>query len=671
MAGYGGMGRSNYQYNRVPPPTGIKDVPRYLKELLGGFFSRFFYIVKLVWSTGWWVLFTLSFVALFRGISPIIGALISKNILNGLQGVLQTGALTESAFWQSDIFLLLIFLFVYRLTVAVINNVSSAVNRIAGEKVVRQVRMQIMEKALTLDLGSFDDPNLYEKMENANQEAGSRPLQIITQTFSIISSVIELISYLVILLAVPGLWWVTLIIVAVSIPSAVINFIYRRKNFVYMRNRSKERRKMNYYSSVLVDKDRIKEVRLFDLGETFIGRFQEAFQEYYQGLRNLILAENGWHIVISLISCCTNLVFYVLIAMMVFTGKILIGDYTLYTGAIASVATAISTIITTSAMVYEGTLFIDNLIVFMKEKQTIIPSIEAPAAVARGIGHTIEFQNVSFRYPGTQRDVLKNVNLTIHPGDTIVIVGLNGAGKTTLIKLLTRLYDPTAGRILLDGRDIREYDVKALYEMFGIIFQDYGKYADTVAENIRYGDIHKEVIRENIYEAARQSAAEEFIGALPLGYDTPLMRIFEPEGRELSIGQWQKLAIARAFYGESDILILDEPTASLDPLAEQEIFRQFDLLRADKTTIFVSHRLSSATVADQVLVLEDGCIIENGTHAELMAQGGKYHKLFSTQAERYLTKEEPAPRPRPPFPTDGERPPRPRRPFPKQEESDE
>ncbi|MBO5867309.1 MAG: ABC transporter ATP-binding protein, partial [Oscillospiraceae bacterium] len=342
MAGFGGMGRNNYQHNRVPPPKNIGDVPRYLKELLGGFFARFFYIVKLVWSTGWWVLFTLSFVALFRGVSPIIGALISKNILNGLQTVLQSGNLTVDAFWQSDIFYLIVFLFVYRLTVAVINNISSAVNRIAGEKVVRQVKMQIMEKALTLDLGSFDDPNLYEKMENANQEAGSRPLQIITQTFSIISSVIELISYLVILMAIPGLWWVTLIIVAISIPSAVINFVYRRKNFVYMRHRSKERRKMNYYSSVLVDKDRIKEVRLFDLGETFIGRFQESFQEYYQGLRNLILAENAWHVVISLISCCTNLVFYVMIAMRVFTGQILIGDYTLYTGAIASVSTAIS-----------------------------------------------------------------------------------------------------------------------------------------------------------------------------------------------------------------------------------------------------------------------------------------------------------------------------------------
>ena len=639
MAGPGMGGPSTYPHKRIAPPKSLKDVPRYLGELLGGFFTRFFYIVKLVWQTGWWVLFSLSFVAIFKGIAPIIGALISQNILNGLQGIIQAGSVSMGTFWQSNIFYLLIFLFAYRLSVTMINNISSAINRIAGEKVVRQVKLQIMEKSLKLDLGSFDDPALYEKMENANQEAGNRPLQIITQTFGIISSVIEFISYLVILLAAPGLWWATLIIVAVSIPSAIINFIYRRKNFKYMRHRSKERRKMNYYASVLVDKDRIKEVRMFDLGDTFIGRFQDAFQEYYQGLRNLILAESGWHILISFVSCCTNLVFYILIAMQVFNGSMLIGDYSLYTGAIASIATTISTIITTSAMVYEGTLFIDNLIVFMNEKQTIIPSVKSPLPVARGVGHTIEFQNVSFRYPGTTRYVLKDVNLTIQPGDTVVLVGLNGAGKTTLIKLLTRLYDPTEGTILLDGRDIREYNVKELYQMFGIIFQDYGKYADTVAENIRYGDIHKTFDVENIHEAARQSAAEEFIGTLPDSYDTPLMRIFEPNGRELSIGQWQKLAIARAFYGESDVLILDEPTASLDPLAEQEIFRQFDLLREDKTTIFVSHRLSSATVADQVIVLEDGQVIENGTHLELMALEGKYHKLFTTQAERYLSKE--------------------------------
>ncbi|MBQ8440795.1 MAG: ABC transporter ATP-binding protein, partial [Clostridia bacterium] len=309
-----------------------------------------------------------------------------------------------------------------------------------------------------------------------------------------------------------------------------------------------------------------------------------------------------------------------------------------------SVATCVSALITTSATIYEGTLFIDNLIAFMEEPQTVVPDVEEPEIVERNQGHTIVFEHVSFRYPGMERYVLRDINLTIRGGETVVLVGLNGAGKTTLIKLLTRLYDPTEGRILLDGKDLRDYDVKSLYAMFGIIFQDFGKYAVTVEENIRFGDIHKQADMEEVKLAAEQSAAKEYIEALPEGYDTPLMRIFEPNGTELSIGQWQKLAVARAFYADSDILILDEPTASLDPMAEQEIFNQFDRLRADKTTIFVSHRLSSATVADQIVVLGNGGVLENGTHAELIEQRGAYYELFTTQAKRYVEGESREPR---------------------------
>lgn len=650
--GMGGFG-PQYNYDRVTPPKGITDVPRYLKELLGGFFLRFGYLVKLVWDTGPWILFVLSFVALFRGVSPIIGSMISKGILNELQRVITVGALPVAEFWHSNVLYLLIFLIVHRVLVQIVNDVNRALNRIAGEKVVKQVRLQIMEKAKELDLASFDDPAFYEKMENANREAGNRPLLILSETFSTVSTVVEFISYLVILLAIPGLAWATLVILLTAIPSAVINFIYRKKNFSYMRFRSKERRQMSYYSDLLVDKDKIKEVRMFDLADTFIGRYQEVFKKYYNGLRQLILSENAWHILIGVVSGATNLIFYILIAQQVWTGQMMIGDYNLYTGAILSIATCVSTLITTSATIYEGTLFIDNLISFMNEKQTVIPRVAEPEKLAHNTAHTIEFVSVSFRYPGTERDVLKNINLRIGAGETLVLVGLNGAGKTTLIKLLTRLYDPTEGQILLDGRDIRDYDIKSLYKIFGIIFQDFGKYAVTVEENIRFGDIHKEAGMEAVEYAARQSAAKEYIEALPDGYSTPLMRIFEPNGTELSIGQWQKLAVARAFYADSDILILDEPTASLDPMAEQEIFNQFDRLRSDKTTIFVSHRLSSATVADQIIVLENGCIVEKGNHAQLMEAHGKYHELFTTQAKRYLHHKPPEgmpprrPRPRP------------------------
>lgn len=632
-------GRMPPNYQRPKPPASIKDLPRYLKEVFGGFFKRFFYILKLVWNTGHWIPLLLAFVALFKGVTPVIGSLISQRILNGLQEVIQTGPQPESAFWSSGVLYLLIALIVYRLLILVVNNISNALNRIAGEKVVKEVKEQIMTKSKEIDLASFDNAAFYEKMENAEREAGHRPLHILTQTLGIISSVIELISFMVVLFSAPGLSWITFVVIGVSIPSAIINFVYRRKNFRYMRFSSKERRQMNYFSSVLVDKDLVKEVRLYDLADTFIGRYFTAFQAYYKGLRKLILTEGAWHVFFSVITGVTNLIFYIMIAKRVFTGEFQIGDYTLYTGAIASVATSISTLIASTGTIYEGTLFIDNLIAFMNEKQNIVPCQQPAELVNHGGEHTIEFQDVSFRYPGTRKDVLQNISFTIQPGQTLALVGLNGAGKTTLIKLLTRLYDPTSGRILLDGKDLKTYDIKSLYQTFGIIFQDFGKYALSVTENIQLGDIHREASMETVEYAARQSTAGDYIEKLPRGYDTPLMRIFEQDGLELSIGQWQKLAIARAFYADSDIMILDEPTASLDPMAEQEIFNQFDRLRNNKTTVFVSHRLSSATIADQILVIEHGHLIEKGSHRELMAQKGKYYDLFTTQSKRYVSQE--------------------------------
>ena len=627
-----------YKFEKVPTPKSIKDVPKYLFEVCGGFFYRFSYILRLVWKTGPWILFLMSFIALFQGLTPALGALISKSIINELQVVFVSSE-TDIKFISSGAFFLIISFFIYRFAKQMIGTLSTAINRIAGEKVVRQVKLQIMEKSKEIDMASYDLPSFYEKLENANREAGIRPLSILSQTFSVISTFIELISYVVILATAPDIWWAVLIIIIVSVPSAIINFIYRRKNFQYMRRRSKDRRQMNYYSDILVNKDTVKEVRMFGLADNFIDRYKNVFGTYYNGMRKLIVRESVWHVILGIAASVANLLFYLIIAKMVFERKIMIGDYTLYTGAIASIATCINTLISSSAGIYEGTLFIDNLICFMNEKQTVAPSLAEPRHVSRNSSHTIEFKNVSFRYPGTDRDILKNINLKFRPGETVVLVGLNGAGKTTLIKLLTRLYDPTEGYILLDGRDIREYDVKELYSLFGIIFQDFGKYAVSVGDNIRFGNIHRPDNADNIKRAAAQSDASDYIERLPKGYDTPLMRIFEPDGTELSIGQWQKLAIARAFYSDSDILILDEPTASLDPMAEQEIFNQFDRLRTDKTTIFVSHRLSSATVASLIVVLEYGCVVETGTHRELMDKKGKYFELFSTQARRYIENE--------------------------------
>ena len=252
-----------------------------------------------------------------------------------------------------------------------VSTLSAAINRIAGEKVVRQVKLQIMEKTKEIDMSSFDLPQFYEKLENANREAGMRPISILSQTFSIISTLIELISYIVVLATAPDIWWAVILIVAISIPSAVINFIYRRKNFEYIRRRSKDRRQMNYYSDILVNKDMVKEIKMYDLSDNFIDRYKTVFSSYYGGMRKLIIRESVWHAVLAIASSVANLIFYLLIAKMVFDGKIYIGDYTLYTGAIVAITTGVSTLISSSANIYEGTLFIDNLISFMKEKGVI------------------------------------------------------------------------------------------------------------------------------------------------------------------------------------------------------------------------------------------------------------------------------------------------------------
>ena len=621
--------------NKVAAPKGIKDVPRYLKELLGGFFKRLVYIFKMVWETGHWIFISLLLVSVLSGIIPVISSIISKDILNELQKVVALDEKIE--FFASAVMMLIIFMFVFRILENLTSRLNSFVTRIAGEKIVRYVKLQIMNKAKDLDLASFDRPEFYEKLENANREAGHRPIQVLNQTLNIFSNVIKLVSYIAILASAKDIWWMALVMAAIAIPRAIINFSYRRKTFRYIRRRSKERRQMNYYSDLMVNKDMVKEIRMFDLSDKFIERYDEAFSVYYKGLRSLIVRENIWHIVLAVISSVSSCIMYLVIAGMVFEGDIMIGDYQLYTGALMTVSGSVVSLIELSASIYEGTLFIDNLIAYINEEKTVVPSVKTPEKIMHGKPHTIEFRNVSFAYPGSDRMVIKNVSLTLRPGETVVLVGLNGAGKTTFIKLLTRLYDPTEGEILLDGRNIKEYDIKELYGIFGIIFQDFGKYAVSVSENIKFGDVHRQnVDEEKVTDAARQANATDFISRLPDGYNTPLMRYFEENGIELSIGQWQKLAIARAFYSDSDILILDEPTASLDPMAEQEIFNQFDELRRDKMTIFVSHRLSSATIASKIVVLEYGELVEEGTHHELMEKHGRYYELFSTQASRYI-----------------------------------
>lgn len=618
-------------YDKIKPkkPKTLKEVPKYLFEIAKGFTSRLFYIVKLVWEAKPWILFMMMGYTVINGFLPVISALISKELINSLVYIV-----TGEADSFNTVFKYLIFQFGFIFLSAFISSVYNMVLRLSGELVTNHIKLKILNKTKEVDMASFDMPEFYEKLENASREAGARPISILQAVFNIVSTMISLVSFIIILAKITPLAPVAIIIF--SVPAAIISFIYRKKNFEYMRRRSKDRRQMQYYNELMINKDIAKEVRMFGLADTFIDCYKETFSRYFSGIKKLIYAENGWSMGISLVSSTVNCTLFLYIAKQVYNGLIQVGDYTLYTGALQSIAGSVSGLISTVAMIYEGTLFIDNMISFMNEVPTVRPILEKPLKVKRHIPHTIEFKNVSFRYPGCENYVIKNMNLFLDKGETAVLVGLNGAGKTTLIKLLTRLYDPTEGVVLLDGEDIRKYDTKELYDMFGIIFQDFGKYAFTAGENIMFGQVDKGYEDKEIRNAAVMANADDFIKRLPDGYDTSLMRYFEDNGIELSIGQWQKLSIARAFYGDSDFLILDEPTASLDAIAEQEIFTQFEKLREGKTTIFVSHRLSSATTASKIIVIENGELAEMGTHKELMDMKGKYYTLFSTQAKRYV-----------------------------------
>ena len=657
--GPGPMGRSPWEMqDKLKPkkPKSIKEVPAYLKKVLGGFFKRVFYIFGLVWEARPILLFVMIFMAIFNGVMPVVGSYISAHLLNSLAGLFTMERSLTASDLIGIIALPMALQFGYMFFTKLVNSVSNMITSISGEVVTNHIKVKIMRKAKEIDLARYDMPEFYEKLENANREAGMRPIHILNSTFSLVSNLISIFSYIAILIAISSI--APLIVILISVPSAIITFVYRKKNFHYMRHRSKDRRQMSYYSDVQVNKDLVKEVKLFGLSDTFIDRYNKVFKGYFKGLKKLIVGEGVWSFGMTFVTSVVNGLLFFYIAYSVYKGNGQIGDYSLYTGALTAISGGVTTLVNVISQVYEGSLFIDNLIIFMQEKKTIRSILPVPTPLKRHTGHTIELRNVSFRYPGTKRDVLKNINVTIEPGETLVMVGLNGAGKTTLIKLLTRLYDPTEGVILLDGHDIREYDVEELYKMYGIIFQDFGKYAVNVKENIAFGDIDKGIIDSEIVEAAKSSNADEYIEQLPRGYDTPLMRYFETDGIELSIGQWQKLSIARAFYSDSDILILDEPTASLDAIAEQEVFSQFDKLRKDKTTIFVSHRLSSATVASKILVLKEGELIEQGNHEELMAAKGEYYTLFSAQAKRYISTADEVINDghRPPFPPHGARP---------------
>jgi len=498
-------------------------------------------------------------------------------------------------------------------------------------RIVLSINTRIIRKALELDLAHFENATFYDKMQNARREADWRSLQIVNGGFYVVQNIITLLSFAALLLRFSP--WLALILFLATIPAFIAQSRYAELNFRVLSWRAPEFRLLAYLETILTDYDAVKEVKLFGLGEPLLGRYANLFWKFLREDQDIAqkrsLASLGW----GLLATVTYYGAYAWIVWKAVGGLITLGDMTLYLGIFRGSQSMFEAVLLGLSELYENGLFMSNLFAFL-ELRTQMPMASEPVPAPAAIQQGIEFRGVSFRYEGHEDWALRDVNLVIGPREKVALVGPNGAGKTTLIKLLTRLYDPTEGQILLDGVDLRDYDPVALHQRIGVIFQDYVRYHLAASENVGFGQIDQLADQARIEAAARKSGADAVIRALPDGYATTLGRWFD-QGRELSGGEWQKVALARAFMRDCEVIVLDEPTAALDAENELRVFQQFRELTVDKIAVLISHRFSTVRMADRIFVVEDGHISEAGTHADLLMLGGTYARLFTLQAESY------------------------------------
>ena len=507
----------------------------------------------------------------------------------------------------------------------------SLVEQSLRELTANRVQLALMEHANRLDLALFEDPKFYDKLQQAQREAGYRPLGIVQAVFNLGGSLITFFS-LIALMARLG-WVVAVIALLAPIPSFIASTKYGSQGYWLAWRQSPDRRKMSYFLDLLTKDTYNKEIKLFGLGEHFRERWRSIADRFYRENRTLqtrrTAAGFAWGSLTTLVTSGT----FLFVALRVIAGRLTIGDLTFYTQAVGYVQSSFQGILGSITAVYEASLYLNTLFEFL-DFQPNIRNMPDAVSLQRPLQAGIEFRNVVFTYPGKDVSALRGISFAINLDETVALVGENGAGKTTIVKLLTRLYEPDEGEIFLNGRDIREYDLASLRAAIGVIFQDYVTYFLSASENIGVGRFAEQEERALIEAAAAKSGADAVIEKLPDGYDTTLGKWFD-EGYQLSGGEWQKVALARAFMRDADILILDEPTASLDARAEYEIFARMKELTEGKMALFISHRFSTVRLADRIIVLENGKIIEDGPHEALLDQNGVYAELFNLQAAAY------------------------------------
>ncbi len=606
---------------RGPPPA-----PGGLRQFFGVFqYSR--RALELVWATHRGLAVGIAGLTVAQGVLPPAMAYVGKLIVDAVVLAAQTGAAADQADalrWVAAEAALVVLLTVVRRGVGVCQSLLRA---LLGHR----VNVMILEKALTLDLEHFEDAAFYDKLTQARRQASVRPLSLVNRTFSLVELAISLVSYGALLIAFSP--WAALVLALAGLPAFFAEARFSGEAFRLFKWRSPETRRQMYLETLLAREDYAKEVQLYDLGALFLQRYRDIFATVFGEDRSLTLRRGAWATGLGLLSTLAFYGAYAWIALSTIRGAITLGDMTMYLLVFKQGQTAFASVLTTIGGMYEDNLYLSTLYDYLGQHTR---QVEGGASEGTLPGDGVRFEGVSFSYPGAATPALHGVDIHLKPGEKLAVVGENGSGKTTLIKLLTRLYEPTEGRVTLDGRDLREWDVRALRKRIGVIFQDFVRYQLLVGENVGVGDVERVDDEDSWQRAAVKGLAAPVIERLPSGFHTQLGRWFE-DGQELSVGQWQKIALSRMFMREgADVLVLDEPTSAMDAEAEAQIFDHFRQMTQDRMAVLISHRFSTVRMADRIVVLHHGEVVEEGDHEGLMAADGRYAHLFAIQAQGYV-----------------------------------